>query len=94
MLSDKFQPNKMKTMLQKMFVSVEGIQEQKSRYILLRTPKTIRQQAVYSLVAHLKTQSTKLKKLRMAYPDKPMVKFVLKYKEKHNWDSDCIGIER
>ena len=94
MLSDEFQPNKMKTMLQKMFVSVEGIQEQKSRYILLRTPKTIRQQAVYSLVAHLKTQSTKLKKLRKAYPDKPMVKFVLKYKEKHNWDSDCIGIER
>ena len=94
LLSDEFQPNKMKTMLQKMFVSVEGIQEQKSRYILLRTPKTIRQQAVYSLVAHLKTQSTKLKKLRKAYPDKPMVKFVLKYKEKHNWDSDCIGIER
>jgi hypothetical protein len=43
LLSDKFQPDKMKTLLQKMFVSVPGIQEKKSRYFLLRTPKVPRQ---------------------------------------------------
>lgn len=77
LLSDKFQPDKMKTLLQKMFVSVPGIQFQDS-----------------SLVASLKAQSTKLKQLKKKCPNMPHVKFVLKYKEKRSWTSDCISVEK
>jgi hypothetical protein len=71
------------------------LQEQESRYFLLRTPKAIRQQAVYSLVAHLKTQSTKLKKkLIHTYPGKPKVKFVLNYKEKQKSENQTVSVLR
>ena len=66
----------------------------KSQDFLLRTPKAIRQQAVYSLVTHLKTQSTKLKKLMHTYPGKPKVKFVLKYKEKQKSENQTLSVLR
>ena len=60
--SEEFNKHKMQTILQKLFVSEAGIGKHKKWHLLLRTPKVPRQQAVYSLVASLLTQRTKLEK--------------------------------
>ena len=101
LLSTHFNKNEMKSLLQKMFVSVESIGKHKTWHILLRTPKVPRQQAVYGIVAQLAAQRTKLEKhveLAKKYPNarcfKKHVKFSPKFKSKRGWNNDAIAIEK
>ena len=96
-----FNKGDMKSSLQKMFVSSEGISGHPTWSLLLRTPKVPRQQAVYSLVAHLAAQKTKMEKqayLHMEFPDaqrfKNKIKFSPKFKSRRGWNNDSISIEK
>ena len=100
MLND-FNKFEVRTLLQGMFVSDEGICKHKTWHRLLRTPKVPRQQAVYSLVDVLDAQQTKFEKhrdLAKKYPDarsfKRKLKFNPKFKSKRGWVSDSIYIEK
>ena len=100
-LLNDFNKFEMRTLLQKMFVSDEGIFKHRTWHRLLRTPKVPRQQAVYSLVDVLDAQQTKLEKrleLAKKYPDalyfQRKLKFNPKFKSKRGWVSDSIYIEK
>jgi hypothetical protein len=75
--------------LRSAFVNADSIARSKRRYYLLRTPKVIRQQAVKSLISHLKTFHTNYEKhleSRKLFPDARAfqrdLKFVPKFKPK------------
>ena len=100
-LLNDFNKFEVRTLLQSMFVSDEGICKHKTWHRLLRTPKVPRQQAVYSLVDVLDAQQTKFEKhrdLAKKYPDarsfKRKLKFNPKFKSKRGWVSDSIYIEK
>jgi transposase len=68
---------------------------------VLRTPKVIRQQAIKSLISHIKTYHTKHKKrvdLRTKYPSaysfKTDVRFNPKFKAKKGWTHDSLRNEK
>ena len=91
----------MEKVLNKTYVGKAGLETLgSSRHIsLLRTPKVIRQQAVKSVIAHIKTFRTKVKKrqrLREKYPDahrfRQRVKFVPGFKSRR-MDHDTVTIE-
>ena len=99
--SEAFNKHKMKTLLQKLFVSEAGIGKHKTWHLLLRTPKVPRQQAVYSLVTSLLAQRTKLEKrlvLVQKYPDARLLKmpfkFNPKFKSKKGWVNDSFCVEK
>lgn len=87
-------------LLSNMFITAAALVKRKRDYMLLRTPKVIRQQAMKEALAHLKTHKTNLLKrqfLQGKYPEarkfKKEIKFHPGFKQKKNWVSDSIGIE-
>jgi len=93
--------SKLESLLVKKFVAVESVSKHKHQYVMLRTPKVIRHQAVKSVISNLKTFNTNLEKHldgRKKYPNarafKKELKFNPKFKSKKNWVSDSIGIEK
>ena len=75
------------------------LENTKNGICCFRTPKVPRQQAVYSLVASLLTQRTKLEKRFMQkYPNARLLKnpfkFNPKFKGKNGWVNDSFCVEK
>ena len=86
--------------LVKACVSADGLVRSQHRYILLRTPKCMRQQAVKSLIASLKqfkTNQMKRLKLRAKYPLSRKLQndwtLQLSFKSVHDMKQDSMSIE-